>query len=411
MNFRAVCMLAALAVAGLAGCTKVSNEAGGAGGNAWTQPGVLRWTEFSDPKNLNPALNSGSPTLDLSMFIYSWTVRYDQNAHPFPDALREIPTIANGDVSKDGLTLKYKLRPNIKWQDGVALTCNDLKFSWQVVMNTHNNVITTDGFKDIGSIDCSDPAVAVIHMKRLYAPFLQQLWSVNGNMPILPEHILAKYNDDKGSFNTAPYNALPIGSGPFKVVAWHRGQDVEMVANPDFYLGAPKLKRVVYKILPDENTAVTQLQTHELDLLALGTGLKWPEYSALAADPRNGLIAERVDAFSWSHVDFNLKHPIVSDLQIRQAIAYATDRAEIINKVQHGSGIPADTDQQPHYSWAVTTDVTHYPFDPAKAKALLDAQGWKVGPDGIRVKNGQRLEFTLSTQTESSSGKATETVL
>ncbi|HEY6487126.1 MAG TPA: peptide ABC transporter substrate-binding protein [Candidatus Cybelea sp.] len=409
MSFRAVCMLAA--VAGLAGCTKVANEAGGAGGNAWTQPGVLRWTEFSDPKNLNPALNSGSPTLDLSMFIYSWTIRYDQNAHPFPDALREIPTIANGDVSKDGLTLKYKLRPNIKWQDGVALTCNDLKFSWQVVMNTHNNVITTDGFKDIGSIDCSDPTVAVVHMKRLYAPFLQQLWSVNGNMPILPEHILAKYNDDKGSFNTAPFNALPIGSGPFKVVAWNRGQDVEMVANPDFYLGAPKLKRVVYKILPDENTAVTQLQTHELDLLGMGTGLKWPEYSALAADPRNGLVAERVDAFSWSHVDFNLKHPIVSDLQIRQAIAYATDRAEIINKVQHGSGIPADTDQQPHYSWAVTTNVSHYPFDPAKAKALLDAQGWNVGPDGIRVKNGQRLEFTLSTQTESSSGKATETVL
>ncbi|MFY9860810.1 MAG: hypothetical protein WAK80_09660, partial [Candidatus Cybelea sp.] len=111
MTFRAVCMLAAFAVGGLAGCTKVSNEAGGTGGNAWTQPGVLRWTEFGDPKNLNPALNSAAPTLDLAMFIYSWTVRYDQNAHPVPDALREIPTIANGDVSKDGLTLKYKLRP------------------------------------------------------------------------------------------------------------------------------------------------------------------------------------------------------------------------------------------------------------------------------------------------------------
>ncbi len=74
-----------------------------------------------------------------------------------PDALREIPTVANGDVSKDGLTLKYKLRPNIKWQDGAPLTCNDLKFTWQVVMNTHNNVVTTDGYKNIGSIDCSDP--------------------------------------------------------------------------------------------------------------------------------------------------------------------------------------------------------------------------------------------------------------
>ena len=406
---RAVAAL--VAACALGGCSKVSNGATSVGSNSWTIPGVLRFSEFSDPKNLNPMLNSATPTLDLSMFIFSWTVRYDANGRPVPDAITELPTVANGDVSKDGLALKYKLRPNIKWQDGQPLTCNDLKFTWQVVMNTHNNVITTDGYKDIGSIDCSDPHVAVVHMKRLYAPFLQQLWSVNGNAPILPEHLLAKYNDDKGSFNTAPYNSLPIGSGPFKVVAWNRGQDVRMVANPDFYLGRPKLKEVIYKILPDENTAVTQLQTHELDMLALGTGLKWPEYAALAADPRNGLKAIRVDAFAWEHIDFNLRHPIVGDVRVRRALAYATDRGEIINKVAHGSAIPANTDQQPHYSWAYTDDIVHYPFGPAKAKALLDAEGWKVGPDGIRIKNGQRLEFTLSTQTESTIGKANETVL
>ncbi|MGC1381589.1 MAG: peptide ABC transporter substrate-binding protein [Candidatus Baltobacteraceae bacterium] len=371
----------------------------------------MRFTEFADPKNLNPALNSASPTLDISMFVFSWTVRYDANAHPVPDAVSEIPTVANGDVSTDGLTLKYKLRHNIKWQDGPPLTCKDLKFTWQLVMNPHNNVTTTDGYKDIGSIDCSDPYVAVVHMKRLYAPFLQQLWSENSNAPIFPEHLLAKYNDDKGSLNSAPYNSLPVGSGPFKVVAWNRGQDVRLVANPDFYLGKPKLKEVIYKILPDENTAVTELQTHELDMLAQGTGLKWPEYEALAADPRNGLRAIRNDAFAWAHVDFNLKRPIVSDVNVRRALAYATDKGEIIDKVQHGSAIAADTDQQPHYSWAYTDDIAHYPYDPAKAKAILDADGWKVGSDGVRVKDGRRLEFTLSTQTESSSGKANETVL
>ncbi len=413
MRLGALRALAALAaVAAVAGCTKASNGTAGAGGaHSWTEPGVLRFTEFSDPKNLNPMLNSATPTLDLSMFVFSWTVRYDGKGRPVPDALREIPTVANGDVSKDGLTLTYKLRPNMKWQDGPPVTCEDLKFTWQAVMNTHNNVTTTDGYKDIGSIDCSNPLVAVVHMKRLYAPFLQQLWSVNGNAPILPAHLLAKYNDDKGSLNTAPYNALPVGSGPFKVVAWNRGQDVRMVANPDFYLGKPKLKEVVYKILPDENTAFTQLQTHEIDMLAQGTSLKWPQYAALAADPANGVVAVRVDAFAWSHADFNLRHPIVSDVQVRRALAYATDRGEIINKVAHGSAIPAETDQQPHYSWAYTTDIVHYPFDPEKAKALLEADGWKVGPDGIRVKNGQRLEFTLSTQTESTNGKANETVL
>jgi peptide/nickel transport system substrate-binding protein len=409
-SYRGAVLAVALATA-FAGCSKASSGGAAGGTNHWTEPGVFRFSEASDPKNLNPVLDAATPTLDLSMFIYSWTVRYDSKAQPVPDAVREIPTIANGDVSKDGLTLKYKLRPNMKWQDGAPLTCNDLKFTWQVVMNTHNNVVTTDGYKNIGSIDCSDPLVAVVHMKKLYAPFLQQLWSENGNAPILPEHILAKYNDAKGSFNTAPYNAMPIGSGPFKVVAWDRGQDVRMVANPNFYLGKPKLNEVIYKILPDENTMETQIQTHEIDMLAQGTGLKWPHYAELAADPSSGLVAVRVDSFQWSHVDFNLRHPIVSDRNVRVALAYATNRQEIIDKVLHGSGIPGDTDQQPRLSWAYTTDVTHYDFDPAKAKAILEADGWNAGPDGVRVKNGQRLEFTLSTQTESTYGKALQTVL
>ncbi len=413
MSFKDWSRLALFGVAVAAtACTKVSGVGGGAQArNPWTQAGVFRFTEASDPKTLNVVLNAATPTLDISMFAFSWAVRYDANAHPVPDALREVPTIANGDVSKDGLTLKYKLRTNIKWQDGVALTCNDLKFTWQVVMNPHNNVVTTDGYKDIGSIDCSDPHVALIHMKKLYAPFLQQLWSENGNAPVLPEHLLAKYNDDKGSFNTAPYNSLPVGSGPFKIVAWNRGQDVRLVANPYFYLGPPKLKEVIYKILPDENTAMTQLQTHEIDMLAQGTGLKWPEYARMASDPRNGVRAIRVEAFQWSHADFNLRHPIVSDISVRRALAFGTNRQEIIDKVAHGSAIPGDTDQQPHYSWAYTDNIVRHPYDPERAKAILDAAGWKVGPGGIRVKDGQRLEFTLSTQTESNIGKANETIL
>ncbi|MGA8384913.1 MAG: ABC transporter substrate-binding protein, partial [Candidatus Cybelea sp.] len=130
MSIRITTFLAALlAAVGLAGCTKVSGSGSGSAGHPWTQPGVFRWSEGSDPKNLNPVLDSASPTLDLSMFIFSWAIRYDANGRPVPDALREIPTIANGDVSKDGLRLTYKLRPNIKWQDGVPLTCDDLKFT------------------------------------------------------------------------------------------------------------------------------------------------------------------------------------------------------------------------------------------------------------------------------------------
>jgi len=394
----------------LAACTKQGGGTTAGASNAWTQPGVLRYAESAEPASLNPELNASAVTGDLSMFIYSYAVRYNDKAQPVPDALVEIPTVANGDVSKDGLTLKYKLRTNIKWQDGKPLTCADLKFTWQVVMNPHNNVVTTDGYKDIRDIDCSNPHVALIHMKRLYAPYLQQLWGVNGNAVILPEHLLAKYNDDRGSFNNTPYNSMPIGSGPFKVIEWQRGNEVRMQANPYFYLGKPKLREVVFKIMPDENTMETQLQTHEIDVLARGTGLSWPRYVKIAG-PGSGLTAIRLDNYLFTHIDFNLRRPLLQDRNVRVALAYATNRQEIVDKVMHQSGLVAETDQSPQLSWAYTNNFEHHPFDPAKAQQILDAAGWKRGADGIRVKNGQRLSFNITCVTEGNYARQIETVL
>ncbi len=380
-----------------------SSADGAVRGNAWTHPGVLRFATNADPKNLNPVLASATPTLDLSMFLYSWTVRYNDKAEPVPDAITEIPTIANGGVSKDGLTITYKLRKDMKWHDGEGVTCKDMRFTWQAVMNPHNNVGSTDGFSSIKDVDCSDPYVAVVKMKTVYAPFLDTLWSVNGNAPILPEHILAKYNDDKGSFNTAPYNSAPVGSGPFKFVAWQRGSEVRMEAFPQFYLGKPKLHEVIFKIMPDENTLVTQLRTHELDMAFHGTGSGYRQYLQIA-----GVTTIAPPIYTYDHVDFNLKRPMFQDLRVREALAYAIDRKAIREKVFLGLGDDAETDQSPRLSKAYTPDTAHHPYDVAKAKALLDRAGWIVGPDGIRVKNGAKFSFTLATQTESTNGVKTQ---
>jgi peptide/nickel transport system substrate-binding protein len=401
------CMLAAT----LCGCTKTGAPVSEGGRHPWTRPGVFRFEENEDVKTLNPLLSTSAPALDLSMFIFSYAVRYNSRAEPVPDALSVIPTVANGDVSKDGLSLKYKLRHNIKWQDGVPLTCKDLRFTWKFVMDPATNVSSTDGFSSIKDIDCSDPYVAVIHLKSVYAPFLQMIFGPNGNAPILPEHILAKYMDGKGSQNSAPFNAMPIGSGPFKVVEWRRGTVVRLVANPDYFLGKPKLKEVDFYIEPDENTEVTQLQTHAVDMLARGTAINWPRYQELASDPGTGLKAIRVNSFLYEHIDFNLRNPILSDLQVRRALAYATNRNEIITKVEHGSAYATDSPEHPLFSWGYTSDIVHYPYDPAKAGKLLDADGWKMGPGGVREKGGMRLEFNLSTQSETPNGKAVQAVL
>jgi len=373
---------AALVALALTGCTKVGE--GTASGPSAAHLDQLTISTAADPRNLNPALASAVPVLELSAFMYSYTVVYDNHSHPVADAVREIPTIANGDVARDGLTIRYKLRPNMKWTDGQPLTCRDLRFTWQVMMNPKNNVVTTDGWKDIKDVDCSDPLVAVVHMKQVYAPYLQQLWSLN----------------------TAPYNAAPtVTSGPYTFLSWERGNAVRMQANPNYYLGKPHIGQVIYKIIPDQNTLATQVQTHEVDL---AWNLQPASESELQQTVGVHVVAPVV--YIFDHIDFNEHRPLFADVLVRRALTYAIDRPTLLDKIRHNLGELSATFLDPTlYPDAQDPHVVTYPYDPAKARALLDGDGWHVGPGGIRVKNGKRLTFQISTQTESDQGKAIQT--
>ncbi|TAM58642.1 peptide ABC transporter substrate-binding protein [bacterium] len=396
---RFVVVTLALAVAG---CTKISAGGTAVGGNPWTQAGVLRWAENAEPHSLNVLLDASSVTNDLASFAFQYTVRYDDKANPVPDAVVRVPTVGNGDVSRDGLRITYRLRPNLRWSDGAPLTCEDLKFTWQAVLNPRNNVVTTDGYKDIGSITWQDPHVCVVRMKRLYAPFLQQLWSVNGNAPILPAHLLARY----ASINSVPYNQLPVTSGPFEYAKWQHGVEVELKPNPYWPGPKPKLKEIVFKTMPDENTMLAQTQSHEIDLLARGSAHQWPQEQNIP-----GTRALAIPSFLFAHVDFNLERPLLRDRNVRLAIAMAIDKHELVKKLLHGLADLAWTDQSPRLAWAYDPALKHYTFDAAAARRLLDADGWKPGPDGVRRKGGQELSFTISAAAESAAGGQMETLI
>ena len=131
----------------------------------------------------------------------------------------------------------------------------------------------------------------------------------------------------------------------------------------------------------------------------------------VAADPRNGLVTKSGDSFDFGRLDFNLTRPIVGDRNVRIALTFATDRAAIVKKLLHGLGVLAETDQHPRLSWAYTNDVTHYRYDPQQARAILDADGWKLGSDGVRVKRGRRFEFSLINPSGSSRPTAKEIFL
>lgn len=356
--------------------------------NAYTQPHVLRFAEAEDIAGLNPALNSQAVLLHLSQLTQAYLFRFDRRNLAIPELATVVPSKSNGGVSSDGKTITYHLRRNVKWSDGAPFDGNDVKFTFDVMNNKANNVSSRDGFDFVAKVDVTDPLTVVVHLNRPYSLFIPTYFaSAGGNTCILPKHLLGNLPD----INTAPYNNLPVGIGPFRYTAWHRGENVEMEANPNYWRGLPKLKKIVFKIVPDRNTVLTQMQTGELDLWVPFGGSYLARTQAIKS-----VQVERHPVYGYNHFDFNLTHPVLREKAVRQALRLAIDRETLRDKVAHGVGIIQESFLPAPYPGIAKLPEVH--FEIAKANALLESAGWKRGADGIRAKNGVRLtlEFVSS---------------
>jgi peptide/nickel transport system substrate-binding protein len=390
------CVAFAFAASAIA-CTR-AGESGPVGtANAWTQHGLLRIVDLQEPDSLNPIVGSFQIDNDLSDMwggkFFEWS---DKNAF-VPDLVTVAPTLANGGISKDGLTYVYHLRPGVLWQDGPKFTAADVVFTWHAIMNKKNNVPSTVGFDDIASIDVRDPLTIAVHLKKPFAPFVSTFFGPSGEpYPVLPKHLLAKYDN----INQVAYNSAPVGTGPFIVERWQRGSKIVLKANPHFWRGPPKLKEIWYTPIPDENTVITQLKSHAADL-------DYDLSSTAYAEAQNipGYAPHLTPFTQYGQLMLNVRSPVLADVAVRRALWYATDIKRLIATVTHGVQVQGYTDQ-PSFSWAYNPNVAHYPFDLAKARALLDGAGWHVGPDGIRVKKGRRLSLTIAGVTGSAIGNA-----
>jgi peptide/nickel transport system substrate-binding protein len=396
-------LVAAVAV-GLAACTKVSTETGlpGSTGNPHTVHGLLRWGGVAEPDTMDPVVGNQQIEVDLSMFWAGYLLNWsDQNKFE-PELATEEPTTKNGGISADGLAITYHLRPNVKWQDGAPFSADDVIYTYQQVMNKANFVGSLVGYDDVASIDKKDDFTIVVHLKKRYAPFVAAFFTMSGTpYPILPKHLLSKYPN----INRVDFNRIPVGTGPFKVVEYDKGRLIKMVANPDYWRGAPKLREIDYYIIPDETTILTQLRTGELDF----------EYNAPSsqADSLANIPGTRVyhtPFTQYREIALNNRNPILADVRVRRALAYAINKHDLIAKISHGLYIPADTDQPP-FLWAHNANVMHYDYDPAKANALLDSAGWQMGTDGYRHKNGQTLELGMTGTTGAAETRNLEAVV
>jgi peptide/nickel transport system substrate-binding protein len=278
------------------------------------------------------------------------------------------------------------MRKGIKWQDGVPLTAKDIIFTWHAIMNKRTNVQVTTGYDKIASIDAPDDYTVVVHMKERFAPIVSYFMGVQGGGPILPAHILDKYAD----MNKVPFNTKPVGSGPFEVTEWVHGDHVTLVANPNYWRGAPKLHQIIYKWIADNTTILTQLKTGETDAwFRADPGL----YPQLKDMPGHTTLVSPYSIFG--HIDFYNDDPILRDVRVRRAIADAIDRKRMIHDASHDVYLASNSDQ-PKFSWAYDPNLPSTAQNQPAARKLLDEAGWAVGPDGVRTKNGQRLELQFS---------------
>jgi peptide/nickel transport system substrate-binding protein len=379
---------AALA-ASLAACTKVTNEGETGGRHSWTKPGVLRIAIQQDVKSLNPLLTSNTTDVFIDRFMFEPLVTADPKGNPLPMLATAVPSPENGGVSADGLTVTYHLRKDAKWTDGVPVTSKDVKWSWTAIMNPANNVVSRHGYDYIKSIDTPDDYTVVVHLKQKFSPFVNTFFAESDQpFPVAPEHVLGKYpNINEVQFSSEP----KVSDGPFRFAEWSRNDHLTLVRNDDFFMGKPNLDRIEIKVVPDEDTTVNLLRTHGIDFMFQASQRV---YNAVKDLPDVKLVWVNVNGYN--DVQLNLARPYLSDPNVRDAVAYAIDKAELVKTLTFNTQTVA-TEDIPDWMWAFNPHVRSLPHDPAKARDLLRKSGWLPGPDGIVRKNGDPLVLVMVT--------------
>lgn len=326
----------------------------------------------------------------------------DANGLIHPGAATEVPTLRNGGISPDGTTWTFHLRPHLVWSDGQPYDARDVDYTWKLWLDPAfgENIPEVIGLSQISSaVVSADHLTITFHLKQAYAPFLQY-W-VDGYLAPLPAHHFSAMAP--GAIQQSADNLDPIvTSGPFMMTESVPGDHFTVVRNPKYYLagqGLPYLDKVIFRVAGEE-TIINDLQSGAITATS-GLNLRdLPAYQHLAG--YRLVTAPSSGAFEALWLNFH-NTILASHIEVRQAMAMAIDRRSLVTVARRGFASPLCTDHpsaiHPGYGPATLTDCPEY--DLAAANRLLDNTGWSKGADGVRAKDGQRLEFDYSTTTNS----------
>ncbi len=360
---------------------------------------------FEDVDNLNPFIGYALPVYEVFVQNYDFLVEHrPQDCGPGPDGIAE-----SWESSADGKTWTFHLHKNIKWQDGVPLTADDVVFTYNYIIDNEMPAYSGPAKGIVKAVKVDDYTVKMITDKP--KANILRLW-----IPILPKHIWSKI-PPKAAATTFRNDPPVIGSGPFQVVEWKRGEYVRMEANKDYFLGAPAVDELMLIYYRNPSTMVMDLKAGRIDAahqITVG------DFARLKNTP--GINAISYLLFNWDYLDYNgyaraasLGHPALRDPKFRVALDYAIDRDQLVSIAYNGRAIPGTTVltpdcwTNPDYHWQPPAGVLRT-FDPEKAKSLLDEAGYTdTNGDGLREYKGKPIRLrmwalTASTQ-EQAAGK------
>ncbi len=365
------------------------------------QGGIFIEASSADASILNPVLISDDASFTVAQHIFPALLGQD----PFTGEVVPTELTESWEVSDDGLAWTFHLRDNLKWSDGDPVDAADFKFSYEAIANDQVESPRKYITDQIKSIETPDPQTVVVTFNELKCDALQGL-----GLGLLPSHL---YQDDFSDIMENKLNDAPqVSAGPFNFKEWVRDDHAALERNSDYWKGAPHMDGWIQKVVPDPGARLGQLQSGEVDLI----GVQPEQLTTVELDPNLKLFKYKDDGYSYIALNLanpenaqpgqdeegNLieqdPHPILGDVNVRQAIAYSLDYEAIINQVYLGQGYRMPANVLPAVEWAYDDTLEPYPYDPDQAKQLLEKAGWvDSDDDGIREKDGQKLTLNLVT--------------
>lgn len=331
--------------------------------------GVLNFVVTPEPPTLLNLTSSAVNVLKVSSKVTEGLLSYDFKFNPQPQLA------TSWSISADGKQYTFKLRRGVKWHDGKDFTSADVAFSLALLQRVHPRGKST--FSNLLAVKTPDAGTVILELSKP-SPYLIKALS-SSESPIVPQHVYL--NSDPYS---NPNNNAPIGTGPFKFSKWVRGSYIEYVRNPDYWdKPKPYLDKIIVKLIPDAAARAIAFENGGVDLGG-DTPVPLNDLERLKKNPQLGVETGGYQFQAGpARIEFNLDHPMLGQLKVRQAIAHAVNREIIRNTIFYGY---ADVISSPILPSSPYFDgaPTPYPFDPARANALLDQAGLPRKADGFR---------------------------